>query len=667
MDKQQILKAVNSFRGANREFSQEMGPIVEGILDLIDEGGSGGSSDAVKYTQQALTEEQQSQARTNIGGASAASVIAERDRASAAELEIMDALDGRNAETVTVLPEASASTVGKIYYVGPDSDGEYARYRGIESNGSYSFLPLGSTEMDLTDYATEAELSQLDQELIVGETISLPLISTRNLRPTNGGTVQTGNNGYSYIAEVKKDDVLTVNFAIPTSGNYLRAGFTTQYPAGGVAVTGYLDRNYTQTQVVMTAPADGYLLMECSVDFTTISVSKPTGDTIGHDVFILKQKKVGVGSFENVPAPVNILDPSACESGFLDSSGSISSNTDYITTPKIPVDANSTVSFAFCRFVAQYDADGVFISGKYTDLNNAESATVTMAATAAFFRVSVAVANYLYRAMVVKGTLPADYAPYRISVPFLPSYSKYDGKKVVILGDSTTAYKEEWNAANIGMYIRKATNMSVQNCAMWSARAALDQSSAEVINAFAICSLADGIATGVWTAQDIIGQTTGYEDHEVQLEKLKAIDFSKVDFLVILIGTNDLVSDTPFEIDGQPLSKNSVNGAIRYAVSTILGEYPQIKILLCSPIFRFDPTTGADYEVSGRKIQDFVDDYNTLGEELHIPVLDMLNIGVNKYNCDLYYGENGGDGTHENNAMKEIIGNRIAGALTSLY
>lgn len=165
MDKQQILKAVNSFRGANREFSQEMGPIVEGILDLIDEGGGGGSSDVVKYTQQELTEEQQSQARTNIGGASAASVIAERDRASAAELEIMDALDGRNAETVTVLPEASASTVGKIYYVGPDSDGEYARYRGIESDGSYSFLPLGSTEIDLSDYATEEELGQLDKKI----------------------------------------------------------------------------------------------------------------------------------------------------------------------------------------------------------------------------------------------------------------------------------------------------------------------------------------------------------------------------------------------------------------------------------------------------------------------------------------------------------------------
>ena len=35
MTKQEIIKAVYSFRGANREFSQEMGPIIASILDLV--------------------------------------------------------------------------------------------------------------------------------------------------------------------------------------------------------------------------------------------------------------------------------------------------------------------------------------------------------------------------------------------------------------------------------------------------------------------------------------------------------------------------------------------------------------------------------------------------------------------------------------------------------
>ena len=128
-------------------------------------GGSGSDPEAVKYTEQTLTEAQKAQALDNIGGASAESVTAETARATAAEEDIMDAMDGTNVETVTALPAASASTVGKFYYVGPDSNGEYARYRGIESGGSYSFLPVGTTEMNLSTYATKAEVDELEAEV----------------------------------------------------------------------------------------------------------------------------------------------------------------------------------------------------------------------------------------------------------------------------------------------------------------------------------------------------------------------------------------------------------------------------------------------------------------------------------------------------------------------
>lgn len=128
-------------------------------------GGSGSDPEAVKYTEQTLTEEQKAQALANIGGASAESVTAETARATAAEEDIMDAMDGTNVEVVTALPTASASTVGKFYYVGPDGNGEYARYRGIESGGSYSFLPVGTTEMNLSTYATKEEVSQLQHKV----------------------------------------------------------------------------------------------------------------------------------------------------------------------------------------------------------------------------------------------------------------------------------------------------------------------------------------------------------------------------------------------------------------------------------------------------------------------------------------------------------------------
>ena len=117
--------------------------------------------------------------------------------------DVMEAIDGTNVETVTVLPTASASTVGKIYYVGPDGNGEYARYRGIESGGSYSFLPLGSTAMDLTDYATKEELSQLDQVLEIEDhsgTVTERIPYAQHYGYINGNSItnQTASSNYRY-------------------------------------------------------------------------------------------------------------------------------------------------------------------------------------------------------------------------------------------------------------------------------------------------------------------------------------------------------------------------------------------------------------------------------------------------------------------------------------
>ena len=163
----------------------------------VNEHGGGGGSDpeAVKYVAQELSESQKAQALANIGGASAESVTAETARATAAEEDIMDAMDGTNVEVVTALPAASASTVGKFYYVGPDSNGEYARYRGIESGGSYSFLPVGTTEMNLSTYATKAEVGELEAK--VDEFQYLQDASVLDFRP--GYVSGSAGNPYSIV------------------------------------------------------------------------------------------------------------------------------------------------------------------------------------------------------------------------------------------------------------------------------------------------------------------------------------------------------------------------------------------------------------------------------------------------------------------------------------
>ena len=163
-----------------------------------------GDPNAIKYTEQSLTDSQKTQARTNIGAAAAsaltaletaieakyskpASGIPEADlnsnvqsalalaRTSIQSLaeyynktEIDALLAAVNSEQyvdVTTLPTASASTLGKIYLVGPDTNGVYTRHYTSYDGSTYSWVAVGTTEINLANYATKAELDQLGQEV----------------------------------------------------------------------------------------------------------------------------------------------------------------------------------------------------------------------------------------------------------------------------------------------------------------------------------------------------------------------------------------------------------------------------------------------------------------------------------------------------------------------
>lgn len=87
--------------------------------------------DAVKFITQSLTSQQKAQARTNIGATSFA------DLASVGSEEYV---------VVTSLPSATASTLGRIYLVGPTDD-EYQRWISSFDGSAYSWVNIGSTNI----------------------------------------------------------------------------------------------------------------------------------------------------------------------------------------------------------------------------------------------------------------------------------------------------------------------------------------------------------------------------------------------------------------------------------------------------------------------------------------------------------------------------------------
>lgn len=130
-----------------------------------------GETDVVKYTDQTLTEEQKAQARANIAAASAAELgqIVTELTGIEADIDSLEAavaaIDNDDYVTATTLPTASASTMGHIYLIGPDANNNYDRYFTQESGGAYSWISLGSTQINLSTYATKAEVTQLEHEV----------------------------------------------------------------------------------------------------------------------------------------------------------------------------------------------------------------------------------------------------------------------------------------------------------------------------------------------------------------------------------------------------------------------------------------------------------------------------------------------------------------------
>lgn len=102
------------------------------------------------------------------------------------------AVNAQEYVDVTTLPTASASTMGKIYLVGPDGSGYYSYYYTSYDGSAYSWVgPLGTTEISMANYATKAELSQLDQETsaLGVKAVSIGVQNGSQGNPANAWTV----------------------------------------------------------------------------------------------------------------------------------------------------------------------------------------------------------------------------------------------------------------------------------------------------------------------------------------------------------------------------------------------------------------------------------------------------------------------------------------------
>ncbi len=314
---------------------------------------------------------------------------------------------------------------------------------------------------------------------------------------------------------------------------------------------------------------------------------------------------------------------------------------------------------------AVYDSDYQYITGanlngtdvEFTTPNNAVYMIVSNQLTEKDNLVVAEKDNYTYT-----------YEPFGIVVPWLKPLvqkSKYDGKKLVCFGDSIT----------YGGYtdiIKSDSGILAQNVGLSSGRYAYSDDSNQYINAFAFHNIVDSIVSGDWTIPDSINGVSGYTNQYNQIQIIKTIDFSNVDFVSISYGTNDFSSATPLDNQNDPYDVETFKGAIRYCLKKLLEAFPNLKIIGVTPCYRFWSESGTilydsdEHTIGGMYLNDYVEAVEEVYTEFHLPCVNNYTIaGINKYNRLEYFAIS--DGLHPNVKGRAILGHRIAAGILENY
>lgn len=233
-------------------------------------------------------------------------------------------------------------------------------------------------------------------------------------------------------------------------------------------------------------------------------------------------------------------------------------------------------------------------------------------------------------------------------------------KNIVNMGDSIFGRYEA--PTDISTYISVATGANCYNCAFGGTRAVVRNSGE--YQPFDFGSLVTAIINNDFTSQDAVAESIGGL-YPKNLATLKSIDFSKVDILTVSYGTNDYNADAVIgDVSSDP---TTFIGALKNGIIALMEQFPQMRIVICTPLFRMMSDGQGGYESADihlndiqKTLTDYVEAVETVGNYVHAITINNYYLGVNWLNYQQYYE----DSTHPNEKMRQIISNHICKSLS---
>ena len=236
-----------------------------------------------------------------------------------------------------------------------------------------------------------------------------------------------------------------------------------------------------------------------------------------------------------------------------------------------------------------------------------------------------------------------------------------EGKVIVNFGDSI--FGNTSNQTSVSANIANITGATVYNVGFGGCQ--MSDRADTGWKDFSMCNLATAVASQDFTAQDatVADMPSGMPAYfATHLATLKSIDFSDVDIVTISYGTNDYTAGDDLDNENNLKDIDTFAGALRYSIETLLTAYPNLKIVIGTPIFRLwlnegvvEYTSDSRTYAGGYTLIDMADKVKAVGKEYHCQVIDAYNdYGVNQYNWERVFDS--ADTTHPNADGRAMLG-----------
>lgn len=225
---------------------------------------------------------------------------------------------------------------------------------------------------------------------------------------------------------------------------------------------------------------------------------------------------------------------------------------------------------------------------------------------------------------------------------------KKEPRDVVVTGDSIIGKERE--EGTVEEYFERYSGLTMVNGAFGGNCASVGENADRYSyrgESITLPELAEAVCCQDFSVQraDMAVSQTKIEYFDSSLQNLSEVDFERTKVLMLAFGTNDYLSGKRTDDPSDPYNVETYGGALRYGIEMLQKTYPDLEIILVTPLFCHISGWNNCLEQSfygGETLERYVETEKKVAEEYGVYVIDSFHeVGIDESNYEEYMEDGG--------------------------